>query len=78
MNQCIITIIEKSVLVTFNEVIEKGSIKVSKTNGNYATVCKKEIVNTNFENLSLNLDKGKYRVEILIDGQQVSKIININ
>ena len=78
MNQYIINIVEKSVLVTFNEVVKKGIIEVWGTNGKSTLVYTKEIQNTNFENLSLNLDKGKYRFEILIDGQQISKIININ
>ncbi len=78
MNQYIINIVEKSVLVTFNEVVEKGIIEVWDVIGNNDSIYTKEIKNTNFENLPLNLNKGKYRFEILIDGQQVSKIININ
>ncbi len=78
MNQCIITIVEKSVLVTFNNVVKKGTIEVWKMVGNYAPVFKKEIANTNFENMIINLNKGKYRFEIVMDGQQISKTININ
>lgn len=78
MNQYIINIVEKSVLVTFNEVVEKGIIEVWDVIGNNDSIYTKEIKNTNFENLPLNLNKGKYRFEILIDGQQISKIININ
>ncbi len=78
MNQYIINIVEKSVLVTFNEVVEEGSIEVWSVNKKSTPVYTKEIQNTNFESLPLNLDKGKYRFEILIDGHQISKIININ
>ena len=78
MNQYIINIVEQSVLVTFNEVVKKGSIEVWNTNRKGALVYTKEIQNTNFENLPLNLSKGKYRFELLIDGQQISKIINIS
>lgn len=78
MNQCIITIIEKSVLVTFVEVVKKGSIEVWSIVGKSTSVYTKEIQHTNFENLPLNLGKGKYRIEILMDGQQITKTININ
>jgi len=78
MNQYIINIVEKSVLVTFNEVVEKGNIEVWNIVGESTLVYTKEIHNTNFESLPLNLDKGKYRFEILIDGQQITKTININ
>ncbi len=78
MNQYIINIVEKSVLVTFNEVVKNGIIEVWNIVGKSTPVYTKEIQNTNFENLPLNLNKGKYRFEILIDGQQISKIININ
>ncbi len=78
MNQYIINIVEKSVLITFNEVVEKGIIEVWRVVGESAAIYTKEIQNSNFENLPLNLDKGKYRFEIIIDGQQISKIININ
>lgn len=78
MNQYIINIVEKSVLITFNEVVEIGVIEVWSLVGKSTLVYTKEIHNTNFENLPLNLDKGKYRIEIFIDGQQISKTININ
>jgi len=78
MNQCIINIVNKSVLVTFNQVVEKGIIEVWSINGKNILVYTSEINNTNFENLILNLNKGKYKVDIFIDGQQITKTININ
>lgn len=78
MNQCIINVVEKSVFIAFNQIVEKGLIEVWKINGTNKPVYKKEVVNTNFENLNENLEKGKYRIEILIDGEQITKTININ
>ncbi len=78
MNQCIINIVDKSLFVAFNQIIEKGSIEVWDIDGNVKPLSKKEVINTNFENLNLPLSKGKYRLEIIMDGQHISKTININ
>ena len=78
MNQFIINIVEKSVLLTFDQVVERGSIEIWSTKGKNTLVYTKEIQKTNFENLRLNLEKGKYRFEIFFDGLQISKSININ
>ena len=78
MNQCIINVVDKSLFVAFNQIVEKGSIEVWDMDGNGKPLSKKEVINTNFENLNLPLNKGKYRLEILMDGQQISKTININ
>lgn len=78
MNQCIINVVEKSVFIAFDQIVEKGIIEVWKINSTDKPVYKKEVVNTNFENFNENLEKGKYRIEILIDGEQISKTININ
>jgi len=76
MNHCIINVVEKSIFVAFNEIVDQGYITVWKLNGKEKPIIKKEIINTNFQNI--NLDNGKYRVEIDIDGQQIIKTININ
>jgi len=78
MNQCIINVVEKSVFVAFEQIVKKGSIEVWNLDGDNRPLTKKTVVNTNFENLNLQLEKGKYKVEILMDGQQITKTININ
>lgn len=78
MNQCIINIVEKSLFVTFNQIVVKGIIEVWKINGNEKPLIKKEVINTNFESINIEFIRGKYRLEILIDGQQITKTININ
>lgn len=66
------------VFVAFKQIVEKGSVEVWDSDANDKPLCKKEIINTNFENLNLPLNKGKYRLEIIMDGQQITKSININ
>ena len=78
MNQCIINVVEKSVFIAFNQIVDKGAIEVWQINGKNTPVCQIEILNTNFEDLKVNLEKGKYRLEIQIDGQQIVKTIDIN
>jgi len=78
MNQCIINVVDKSVFVAFNQIVEKGSIEVWDIDGNVKPLSKKEVIKTNFENLNLTLSKGKYRLEILMDGQHIIKTITIN
>jgi arginine deiminase len=78
MNQCIINVVDKSIFIAFEQIVEKGSIEVWNTEGNKDAVAKREILNSNFENLCLKLKRGKYKVEISIDGQQIIKTININ
>ncbi|MFK5855296.1 MAG: hypothetical protein QM503_04130 [Bacteroidota bacterium] len=78
MNQCIINVVEKSVFIAFNQIVKKGLIEVWMINGKDIPVFSKDILNTNFENLKVNLEKGKYRLEIKMDGQQITKTININ
>jgi len=78
MNQCIINIVEKSLFVAFNQIVEKGSIEVWNIDGSGKPLCKKDVINTNFQNLNLPTNKGKYKLEILMDGQQITKTINVN
>ena len=78
MNQCIINVVDKSVFVAFNQIVEKGIIEIWSTKDSDKPLAKKIFINTNFENMNLPYSKGKYRLEIEIDGQQISKTININ
>ena len=78
MNQCIVNVVKKSIFVAFTQIVEKGSIEIWNFRDDSYPVGKKEVLNTNFENLNLELNKGKYRLEILMDGQQITKTININ
>ncbi len=78
MNQCIINIVDKSIFVAFNQIVEKGIIEIWSIKDSDKPLVKKKFINTNFENMVLPYSKGKYRLEIEIDGQQISKTISIN
>lgn len=78
MNQCIISIVESSVFIAFNQIVKNGFIEVWKISEIDCPVCKLELLNTNFEDLKVDLNKGKYRFEILMDGQHITKSIKIN
>ena len=78
MNQCIINIVDKSVFVAFRQIVEKGSIEVWNLKGDEEPIITKDVVRTNFESINLYLEKGKYKLEITMDGKHISKTININ
>ncbi len=77
MNQCIINIIEKSVFVAFTQIVVKGSIEVWSLEGDEEPIITKDVLGTNFESINLQLEKGKYKLEITMDGEHISKTINI-
>ena len=78
MNYCIVNVVEKSVFVAFKQIVEKGSIELWDIEEDGQQITKKDVFNTNFENLELKLKRGKYKLEITMDGQQITKTININ
>jgi len=78
MNQCIINVVEKTVFVAFKQIVERGSIELWDIDDDGRRITKKDVSNTNFENLKLKLKRGKYKVEITMDGHQITKTININ
>ncbi len=77
MNQCIINIIEKSVFVAFTQIVEKGSIEVWNLKGDEEPIIIQDVLRTNFESINLQLEKGKYKLEITMDGKRISKTISI-
>ena len=77
MNQCIINIVEKSVFVAFKQIVKKGTIEVWSFEKNEPVITK-DIFWTNFESINEQLDKGKYKLEIMMDGDRITKTININ
>ncbi len=77
MNQCIINIIEKSVFVAFTQIVEKGSIEVWNLKGDEEPIIIQDVLRTNFESINLQLKKGKYKLEITMDGKHISKTISI-
>jgi len=78
MNRCIVNVIDKSVFIVFTQIVKIGHIEVWSINGNICSIIKKEIRNTNSTNLNTKAEKGKYKLEINIDNQQIIKFININ
>ena len=78
MNQCLINVVERTVFIAFIEVVGNGSIEICKLSGDDFPKYTLELVNTNFENLTADFTKGKYRFEVTMDGHQLTKIININ
>ncbi|NQU33395.1 MAG: hypothetical protein HQ521_09190 [Bacteroidetes bacterium] len=78
MNQCIINVVDKMVFLAFNEIVEEGKIEVLSMDGDTKSLFKLEIKKTNFTNLRLPSKKGRYKLEIEIDGQHITKSININ
>jgi len=78
MNHCIVNVVEKTVFVAFKQIVEKGSIELWHTGEDERQITKMNVFNTNFENLKLKLKRGKYKVEIIMDGHQITKTININ
>jgi hypothetical protein len=78
MNQCIINVVDKMVFLAFNEIVEAGKVDVVRVGDDLKSLVKKEIINTNFTNLLLPSKKGRYKLEIVIDGQHITKLININ
>ena len=78
MNRCIVNVIDKSVFIVFTQIVKIGHIEVWSINGNISSIIKKEIRNTNSTNLNTKAEKGKYKLEINIDNQQIIKFININ
>ncbi len=78
MNQCIINVVDKMVFLAFNEIVNKGKVEVIKMDGEVRSLMKLDIHKTNFTNLKLPSEKGKYKLEIDIDGEHITKSVNIN
>jgi len=78
MNQCIINVVDKMVFLAFNEIVNVGEVEVIRIDGELKSLMKKDIQKTNFMNLRLPSEKGKYKLEIDIDGYHITKSININ
>ncbi len=66
------------VFLAFNEIVKDGKIEVLSMNGDKTPLMKQVIKKTNFTNLRLPSIKAKYKLEIDIDGQHITKSININ
>ncbi len=66
------------VFLAFNEIVNAGEVEVLKVDGEVVSLMKMVIKKTNFTNLRMPPEKGKYKLEINIDGQHITKSININ
>ena len=77
MNQCLLNIIEGMVLITFNEVVEKGSVIIRNVENDYDLILQEEITKTNFKNIDCQHMKGRYKIEISTGKEQFFRIVNI-
>lgn len=80
MNNLILNITEKLAFFTFSAIVEKGIIKIwFQETGNDVDrlVCKRLIDHTNFESISLENEHGKLRIEVTMDGQQITKSFTV-
>jgi len=77
MNQCIISIVGKTVSVTFKQIVREGSIEIKCLNGLQKPEFNKVFVNTNFESLNLKNQTGSYQIKVKMDGEHIIKTIHI-
>jgi len=78
MNQCIVNIVGNLVFIAFNQIVENGHVEVWKQDNKLTPVSQSGFEKTNFLNLDIHSGKGKYRLEILADGEHISKPISIS
>jgi len=78
MNQCLVNIVGDMVFITFNQVVKSGSVELWDYDNKTKPVTQSNIHNTNFVNLDAPSVNGKYRLEIIADGEHFSKPISIN
>ncbi len=76
MNSCIINIIKQDVYVTFLQIVKQGTIKIwnfNNSDGNNNLNINRPLENTNFESFNLGNYWGKVKIEVKMDGQQITK-----
>jgi|GEM_PF-2204653 len=78
MNQCIVNIVGNLIFVAFNQVVENGNIEVWQPDNKTVPIAQSNFRKTNFFKIAIPSGKGKYRLEIMADGEHISKPISIN
>jgi len=78
MSQCLVNIVGQVVYITFNQVVALGTVEVWQSERRKDPVLKTVFEKTNFINVKLPELKARYHLEIVVDGEHISRIININ
>lgn len=78
MSQCIVNIVGQVVYITFNQIVAVGTVEVWESDRRKDPVLKTAFEKTNFINIKLPQVKARYHLEIAVDGEHISRIININ
>lgn len=79
MNNTLIVLFgEKEIIVQTPEIIVIGVLKIIERNNPNTVVLIKKIVHTDFIQTKVNLEQGKYQVQIITSNETISKNITIN
>lgn len=76
-NPCILQIVNDSIHISFDQIVEEATLSVWTVNANQKNVLEKRLLNTNFETVQLNLPKGKYKFKIDYKPNQYTKILSV-
>jgi hypothetical protein len=76
MNQCIISVKQKTIYTSFLKVVKSGRMKIF--NDNNKVICEKDFSDTIFFRMEAKIPSGKYNVVLLLDGQIITKTIAIS
>lgn len=78
MNQCIVNIVGHMIFIAFNQIVESGFVEIWQKGNKISPMIRNTFTQTNFINMDIPPVKGKYRIEIEMDGQHITKAITIN
>ncbi len=66
------------IFIAFNQIVESGFVEVWQKENKISPLTRTTFRQTNFINMDIHSAKGKYRIEIEVDGQYITKFITIN
>ncbi len=76
MNQCIISVKQKTIYTSFLKVVKSGRMKIFDDSNK--VICEKDFSDTNFFRMEAKIPSGKYNVVLLLDDQIITKSIAIS
>jgi len=76
MNQCIISVKQKTIYTSFLKVVKNGRMKIFDDKNK--VICEKDFSDTNFFRMEAKIPSGKYSVLLLLDDQIITKTIAIS
>lgn len=65
------------VFIAFNQIVKSGFIEVWQMSNKNSPIASISISQTNFINIDISSARGKYLLEMDIDGEHISKSISI-